>query len=204
MKLSEIKTVLRTAIGRGNSYDDALTVQIKLAVQEIEGRRDWQYARKSKATTLAENESVVTAPTNMRNLRQIRLAMTTDAGGTEWLTVKRKREEDVVVTGASGMPSCYWLEGEDRLVFDTVADKDYLLRIMYFEWTDVADNDNFTCTLFKRGANLLIGTVLMKMGSLIRNSEVANVYIANVQMAESALVEWDDSLTYDGRDLEAS
>lgn len=198
MTLGEIKAILRTALGRGTSLDSTLGPMIKVAVRQIERKRPWQYMFSLKTLPYDASADSPTrqkiAGVSIRNVDFIR----TSTRDTYYSMIDPKQ-----VSGSqTDSENAYWLENGNTIVwaYDFGVSQDF--EVGLFSFTDVADDDNFTCWLFDVGADVVIGQTLIQMSDLVRNSAMAQTYINNLAMNASGLEQADDDLKFSNRTLQ--
>lgn len=202
MNLGDIKTILRTALGRGTTLDDMIVTHIKAAINLIESRRSWKYMETEGTLTLSASATKPNVGTlDSGRIKELQWVRRTDEDTQEFIDIPAAQSTQFSKI-EGGFPNGYYILGDNTLVFDTNPDEDLIVTLQYYRWTDVPDSDAFECWLTKYAPLLVVAHTLTLLAALIRNNSVAQLYLSNLTMYDSAACQADDDLRYGGRSLE--
>lgn len=198
MNIGEIKTVVRTALGRGNSLDEMLDIYIKNAIMRIERRRPWYYMF---STGVVNYNPLATNPERLQldgvQIRNVEFVRRKDR------TIYYSHINPKQVIGLqSSNENAYWLENGDTIVFAYDFAEAFALEFGYYKMSAPSSTDSWENWLTKNGADIIIGEVLTDLGNLIRNNEFAQMYIVTLERNASSLEQMDDDMRYANKQLQ--
>lgn len=165
--LSEIKTRVRDALGKGTSMDSSITSALRAAARKIEQQRTYQYMKKY-GTVSFDLESdfpyIIDTPRHFKRIRLIRLNV-----DGQFYRIKRGLIDEQLSL-VSGQPSRYELDGTSRLVFDAIPDEAYDLHIFFDEYTSWPTEDSATNWLIDNGEEVLYWEALFNLTGPTRDA----------------------------------
>lgn len=167
MVLSDVKEVVRTNIGKRDIEPHVLDYIIASGRREIEKENNWYYMRRAlefnltvdiQAYEMGENLAI-----NEANFKDMRMLMYRNPTGNRFFEVPsgdRNQLDLLYTTDQSSRPQRYTIDDEGGtlklLVYPAQPDQAYVMRMLYYVWTENPTSDTGTDELIRRWPELLI------------------------------------------------
>jgi len=205
---AQLRTIVEYYLGGSTSYTTEINTFLDMAVESISFLHNFRTLRGMVEATLAENAYYLSMPTDFKENRYCMwlLSTTGESGKITWLPEERYHNmfqyPDYSARG-TGTPRFYAKIG-DYLYFNSMADKDYTIRLWYQKY-HVAFTDDNTSHSFKpdyMAALAIVSWVLTETKDLLPLTDEGRAMAAKAKDFVGALIAADDDHAEESMDLE--
>lgn len=167
MTYGEAKDIVRINIGKLDIEPTLLNYILASGRREIEKDNSWYYMRRRLEFNLEVDIQAYAIGSglaiNEANFKNARVVMFRESGGTVWSSIQSGDRGPLdlrYTTDSEGAPQHYTINDEDgqlkMLLYPVKPDEAYVMRMLYYVWTENPKSDTGTDELLSRWPELLI------------------------------------------------
>ena len=169
---SELKTAVANFLARSD-LTDQIPNFIQLAEARLSRELETRDQEKRATATLTSGDEFIALPTDMREVREIKLNTTPNVV----LEYKSPTSLDTAYTGGSGRPSAYSIVGGE-LKIRPIPDDNYTAEIIYIGSLTALSDSNATNVMLTRHPDAYLSGALVEAYTYLMDEQRASTYDA--------------------------
>lgn len=184
MKLSELHTLVSSAVARGTTLDATIPNFVRMAARWIERNRTYKYMERFgdfAFDTTADYPRRITFPTD--RVKRFNFLRGVNSDGS--FQNQKQIDPQELNSIEEGMPKSFWMDGVNYLVFDKTPDEDYAEEIAWEEYTAWPTDDDSENWLLRNAEDLLLARTMMNLSPFLRDKKVADYW---TELFQSSLI----------------
>jgi len=175
--LGEFHDMVRLTLKKGTTLDNVFPSRVRQAVRWIERNFTFQYMKRIGTVTLdLASEFPWAVETPSKTWKSIDLVRIVDGSSIYPLTMDPDYNQQL--TFPTERPTRYVLDGVERIMLNSMPDKDYYIEVFWNQYTSWGVDDNFTCWLLENAEDLLLYQSMLHMALYLSDDRMASTYLA--------------------------
>lgn len=207
MTLGEFHTLVSDAMRRGDTLDDVIPGQVKLAVQWLERNYTMIYMENFRLLQVAAQDRIIALPPKV-NIKSIKFIRTVGTDGTYTYLNRIQpedlmglRSENTVPRASDTVPRAYFLIGVNQLVLDAVPSEALSGEAIFREYTDWPTDESSQHPLLQMASDVLLAqTQLFMAANILKDLRMVEVYKTLRDEGVNTLTRAEDEAAYGGSD----
>lgn len=206
MNLGQFKSLVSTALNRGTTLDARIPDMVALAIQWFERNYTYKYMERFKLLQVKAGDRTILMPTNVviKGMKFLRI-VNSDGNYSYVDKIEPEDSSGISMNGTSDqIPGKYWMVGNNTLVFAAVPPSDLSGEAMWYEFTDLAKENNDTQHyLITAAADALLAQTLLNVSAFVtRDARMLQGYKAMRDEALNTLTRSEDENKFGSESME--